>query len=464
MIVEIGNVYSRLTVIGKAEDRISPTSGKARRYWTCQCSCAKAKIIEVREDGLKGGTSNSCGCLRDEAASLARKGKPPVKTRSLPSLLGNVYGMLTVISLAEPSVTPKGRKLPRWNCMCECGNSHNILHEELRKGVTISCGCVSKKYFDLGCKSASDEFILKAKAVHGDLYNYENSVYTHSQEYLKITCSIHGDFEQWPSNHLQGRGCPSCAVSSRSHDKESFVERSVEIHGDTYDYSFVDFVSSKEFVSIVCKEHGIFVQKPSDHLSGRGCQICGNLRKFIGLDDFIERSNIVHNNKFDYSKVIYEHSTKKVEIVCPTHGSFFQQAAAHLQGQQCQRCAGEERAAKQHWNYIKRCELNPKLATSNGVLYLLEMSVNDERFLKVGISSEYKKRLNRYTEFGLDFEVLKVIETTAINSAILEAQVLKFVKNQDIRYIPSHEFKGWTECAEIHSKELLMNYYEELNV
>lgn len=464
MSVEIGNVYSRLTVVGKAEDRISPTSGKARKYWICQCSCEKAKIVEVREDGLTGSRTRSCGCLRDEAAAISRKTMKPRKPKPLKPLPSKTYGILEVIKQGESTLTPKGRKLHRWTCKCACGNVKDILHEELVKGSVVSCGCLSRKYFNLGCMSANEEFILKARDVHGDLYNYENSVYTHSQEYLKITCEIHGDFEQWPSNHLQGTGCPTCAVESRRHTPESFLQKVKEIHEDTYDYSLVDFKSRKEFVEIICKVHGTFSIRPSDHLNGRGCQECGQERRFIGLESFIERSNEIHNFKFDYSEVVYEHSNTKVKIICHDHGPFMQQPSGHLLGQQCPKCSGERRALKQHWNHIKRCELDPEMAEGPGVLYLLEMNVNDENFLKVGISTEYKKRLGRYTEYGIDFKVLKLIETTALKSATLESQVLKFVRNQDIRYVPDHDFKGWTECATIESKELLINYYEELNV
>lgn len=461
--LEIGSVYSRLTVIGKADSRITP-EGKTRYYWLCTCSCGSGKVVEVRTDGLTGGRTRSCGCLRDEAAAITRKNSPPPRGRSLPSLLGKKYGLLVVESLAEPAVTPKGRKCPRWKCFCECGTALEISHDQLRKGEHVSCGCVSRKGYELGFNTANQEFIYKAELVHQDTYDYSLVEYKHSQENIKIICKTHGIFEQQPSNHLMGGGCKECWNDSRRHNLETFVEKATVIHGSTYDYSIVYFKSSKEHVEIICKEHGIFTQKPNEHLSSRGCQACGQLRKFVGLAEFIKRSSEVHNNKFDYSKSIYEHSNSKIEIICPNHGSFFQKAGAHMLGHQCPKCSGEERAQKQHWNYVKRCELNPELAESYGVVYLLEMSVNDEKFLKIGISSNHKKRLGHYTEFGIDYEVIKLIETTALKSAILESQVLKFVRNQDIRYIPKHEFKGWTECALIESKELLINYYEELNV
>lgn len=47
-----------------------------------------------------------------------------------------------------------------------------------------------------------------------------------------------------------------------------FVRRARVIHGDKYDYSKVVYVNSKTKVCIICKEHGEFWQKTSDHLQG----------------------------------------------------------------------------------------------------------------------------------------------------------------------------------------------------
>lgn len=460
----VGNRVGKLLIIGPAADRVrsrKDSVNSVRAYWNCVCDCGNS--LEVRQDALISEKTKSCGCLKVEAAKLPRD-RSSYKGRSLPSLLGNRYGLLVVVGLAEPLITPKGRKCPRWNCECSCGKSIEISHDQLRKGEHVSCGCVSKKGFDLGLTNSNEEFIYKAQTVHGTKYDYSFVEYKHSQENITIYCKTHGAFEQQPSNHLMGGGCWDCWNDSRSHTLEIFIEKAIIVHGGFYDYSFVNFVSSKDPVEIVCTEHGKFLQKPNEHLSGRGCPTCGQLRKFVGLENFIKRSNEVHNHKFDYSNSVYEHSSSKIEIICKVHGSFFQKAGAHMMGHQCPKCSGEERAARQHWNYVKRCELNPDMAEGLGYLYLVEMFVNDESFIKIGISTNYKKRLGRYKEEGLDFNLLKVIETTAVKSATLENQVLRFVKNQDIRYIPKYSFKGWTECADINSKELLMNYYEELNV
>ena len=69
-------------------------------------------------------------------------------------------------------------------------------------------GC-AKCGFERNTHGAKDSFIEKARAIHGDKYDYSKTVYAHSQERVIITCKEHGAFEQTPNDHLKGRGCPS---------------------------------------------------------------------------------------------------------------------------------------------------------------------------------------------------------------------------------------------------------------
>ena len=59
---------------------------------------------------------------------------------------------------------------------------------------------------------------------------------------------------------------------------EEFIKKAREVHGDKYDYSKVEYVNSKEKVTIICPEHGEFMQVPSMHLRGHGCAKCSTER------------------------------------------------------------------------------------------------------------------------------------------------------------------------------------------
>ena len=101
------------------------------------------------------------------------------------------------------------------------------------------------------------------------------------------------------------------------------MKKSEKVHGDKYDYLLVEYKTSHEKVSIVCKEHVAFNQKDNGHLNGKGCPTCaGNIK--LTTKDFINKINVIHGNKYDYSLVKYTKNKNKVKIVCPNHGVFEQ--------------------------------------------------------------------------------------------------------------------------------------------
>jgi very-short-patch-repair endonuclease len=185
------------------------------------------------------------------------------------------------------------------------------------------------------------EFIHKASLIHGDKYDYSKVDYVNCHTKCIITCKIHGDFLQRPNGHLAGKGCKKCATKfisdKRKSNSDEFVEKSKEIHGDKYDYSKVEYVNSNTKVTIICKIHGEFIQKPNNHLSGKGCSKCAGCYQYSTCE-FIEKAKEIHGDKYDYSKVEYVKSNEKVIIICKKHGEFLQSPANHLQGNGCITC------------------------------------------------------------------------------------------------------------------------------
>lgn len=120
---------------------------------------------------------------------------------------------------------------------------------------------------------------------------------------------------------------------------ENFINKSRLLHGDRYDYSLVNYIKSSEKVILICKEHNIFYQTPNNHLKGQGCKKCINDNQRSNTIDFISKSNKVHNNKFIYDDVNYKGSFNKVIIKCPIHGSFKQTPSNHLSGRGCTKCS-----------------------------------------------------------------------------------------------------------------------------
>ena len=120
---------------------------------------------------------------------------------------------------------------------------------------------------------------------------------------------------------------------------KEFIEKANRIHGSKYDYSVLNYISSRFNVDIICPIHGQFKQNASSHLMGKGCKKCG--LNELDTNSFIEQSKKIHQNKYDYKFVDYVNATKKVVIVCPIHGQFKQKASSHLAGFGCSKCSYE---------------------------------------------------------------------------------------------------------------------------
>ena len=91
-------------------------------------------------------------------------------------------------------------------------------------------------------KLTTEEFIKRAKQVHNDKFEYLKTIYISSLQKVFIHCKIHGLFEQVPSKHLQGQGCPKCRNQKFSNERKmnlnNFIEKARKVHGNKYDYSF----------------------------------------------------------------------------------------------------------------------------------------------------------------------------------------------------------------------------------
>jgi len=181
-------------------------------------------------------------------------------------------------------------------------------------------------------------FINKSNKIHNNKYDYSLVDYINSQTKVKIICPEHGVFEQLPNNHTSKKyGCPICSKRQKKNNLIFICDAKI-IHNNKYDYSLVDYKDSNTKVKIICPEHGVFIQTPNTHLNRKyGCPVCSKNKKMT-TELFIERSNKIHNNKYDYSLVDYKNAHTKVKIICPIHGIFEQEPNSHKKSG-CGKCA-----------------------------------------------------------------------------------------------------------------------------
>ncbi len=138
-----GQKFGRLTVMHRAEDYISPTTGNTQIRWHCRCECGNE--VDIQASSLRHGKTMSCGCYRRELVSSSVK-------RHAEDLSGRMFGRLTVLYRAEDYIGSSGNRIPKWHCRCECGKEVNVLGSKLKNGSTQSCGCYHRERVSAAAK------------------------------------------------------------------------------------------------------------------------------------------------------------------------------------------------------------------------------------------------------------------------------------------------------------------------
>ena len=110
---------------------------------------------------------------------------------------------------------------------------------------STGCNICGKIQAQRKCSSNTEEFIEKAKEIHGDIYDYSKVNYNNRRTKICIICKIHGEFKQTPNDHLTGCGCKKCSGVYRCTTNE-FIEKAIKIHGDKYNYSNVNYINTKK--------------------------------------------------------------------------------------------------------------------------------------------------------------------------------------------------------------------------
>lgn len=140
-----------------------------------------------------------------------------------------------------------------------------LKHYNVKQGCPICAGNIKK---------TKEEIVKNFERIHGKKYDYSLVNYINNKVKVKIICKEHGEFEQSPHNHLLGNGCPFCANNQKL-TKEQFINKAKKIHGNIYDYSKVNYQGVNNKVVIICHKHGEFEQSVTNHIHNKnGCPKC----------------------------------------------------------------------------------------------------------------------------------------------------------------------------------------------
>ncbi len=296
---------------------------------------------------------------------------------------------------------------------------------------------------------SQEVFEIKARAVHGDKYEYGE--YVNSVTKMAITCPCHGIFHQRPNAHLSGGSiCPTCAkysqtkrMGSKPLSQDVFEIKARAVHGDKYEYG--EYVNTATKMAITCPRHGIFHQRPNSHLSGGdGCPKCSG-STHLSQEVFEIKARAVHGDKYEYGE--YVNTATKMAITCPHHGIFHQRPNSHLSGGSiCPTCAINNSSLglynKNNPDYDPRRESFVYLASCS---YKDPTTTEIEYFMKIGVSIHPSERMKQFQPYNAI--LIDTVKTDVEGAIIIEKQLHKLhAKNQ---YKPKHSFGGETECFNI---------------
>lgn len=226
---------------------------------------------------------------------------------------------------------------------------------------------------------------------------------------------------------------------SRRLTTEEFISRSNKIHNNKYDYSEANYTQGKNKIKIICTVHGIFEQRACNHLLGLGCYKCS------------ERSNIG----------MFKPWSERLEEIRKAHGGKYEyfntedigifdfiEIKCHKHGVFKQRLHDHIRgkgcrACGSGSNYRKSQYIEKCNRNHNGLsnFYVLKIEENDGTvFYKVGITVQDIKQRYSKSVMPYEYEVVKNINANASDVFDLEIKIKSLLSK--CRYNPKIKFAG----------------------
>jgi hypothetical protein len=122
-----------------------------------------------------------------------------------------------------------------------------------------------------------------------------------------------------------------------------YIAKAMNIHGDTYDYSCVDYKGLNIPINIICRKHGMFTLNVISHIRDKsGCPTCKKESEYRDtVNSIISKSKIKFGKKYDYSKLNFINTRTPITIICPIHGEQSMYVYSHLRGTGCAECGKE---------------------------------------------------------------------------------------------------------------------------
>ena len=218
--------------------------------------------------------------------------------------------------------------------LLKCNKCGHVWETTARSAIHSRCGCPI-------CGVAEAKRLRAKKLFLSRLSDQYTLIQYNSFKDVVVKCNVCGKIRHTTSSNILRFGCKTCSlqpfIQQQTKDQDSFIKESIQVHGNKYDYSKVQYINCKTKVCIICPEHGEFWQTPSKHLCGQGCPKC--IGKNATKEEFIQKAKCIFGDFYDYSKIHFVNMTTPIELVCPIHGSFTITPTTHIQRCGCKQCS-----------------------------------------------------------------------------------------------------------------------------
>lgn len=226
------------------------------------------------------------------------------------------------------------------------------------KGCLLCGACEKERNLSI----SNEGFIAKAKQVHGDVFDYSNTVYKGFDKPVNVHCkACKQDFERIAQAFTQGRGCTHCektqelkklyrlevendSSTEKANDQingdqehkikqEAMLQRAQKCHGtEKYDYREAVYINNNSKLKIFCNAcKSFFHVRAINHFNGTGCDLCKAKekkkkpsiqmfgRKAFTQEDYIKRAEMVHGvGVFDYTDSVFTKTSENIKFKCLT--------------------------------------------------------------------------------------------------------------------------------------------------
>ncbi len=353
---------------------------------------------------------------------------------------------------------------------------HNLEFLQNRNFVLKREGCPLCKSENQ--RKGADEFLFKAKEIHGDRYDYSKVIYVDRMTPVTIICRKHGPFMQTPNNHVDKKqNCKLCYYDSRRTNqqivkneaseelREQFINKMENKYGvGTYDYSKVIYYHSTLPVTIVCPKHGEFSATPHFLLRSKcnGCRKCHRERDDVKLE-YIRKARLLHGDKYDYSKL--NMNSLYVEIYCKVHKKWFtQRKVNHLQYSGCRDCYVSG------FKYTQE-EFISKLKNMYGDEVLKYDKVKYKNYLKpVTLTCIIHGDFEKIASEALRPSKFNTICPVCNSASTLENKIMEILNKLKITYIREYKIKDYVYSYDFYLPEFKtiieahgIQHYQETN-